>query len=199
MSTTAHAGKTGSLFRRVGIPFGIVAIAVAAIATAFFIPDLARDARNFYAQVVILLALILLNLWLLVASGTRMYVRIGAVLLQIAAVGVIGPNLGFDGDMVPHVRSPLAKHDDEVEKHRHEHEVSGPAKPIELSATDTDWPEFRGRKRDGVVVGPKLARDWKVKPPRLAWKQPCGAGWGSFAVAGNLLVTLEQRRDNEAI
>src|SRR5262249_47230942 len=91
------------------------------------------------------------------------------------------------------------KHDDEIEQHRREQSGNEPANPVEIRITGTDWPEFRGRKRDGVVVGPKLARDWKANPPRLIWKQPCGAGWGSFAIAGSLLVTLEQRRDNEAI
>src|SRR5207237_8177923 len=62
------------------------------------------------------------------------------------------------------------------------------------------WPEFRGAEGEGVVRdGPKLSRDWAAKPPRLLWKQPCGGGYSSFAISGNLLVTLEQRRDNEVV
>jgi outer membrane protein assembly factor BamB len=74
------------------------------------------------------------------------------------------------------------------------------AKPIVVDAvvTDGDFPEYRGKNRDGVVVGPKLSRDWS-KPPRTLWKQPCGEGYSGFAVAGNLAVTMEQRSNNEVI
>jgi outer membrane protein assembly factor BamB len=48
----------------------------------------------------------------------------------------------------------------------------------------TDWPEYRGRKRDGVVTGPVLATDWSAVKP--LWRQRVGAGHSSFAVAGNL-------------
>jgi outer membrane protein assembly factor BamB len=60
-----------------------------------------------------------------------------------------------------------------------------------------DWPEYRGRKRDGVVTGPALATDWAGKAP--LWKRAVGAGHSSFAVAGNIAVTLEQRGDQEAV
>ncbi len=59
--------------------------------------------------------------------------------------------------------------------------------------------EFRGPKRDGIVTGPKLARDWSSQPPKLVWRQPVGGGYASFVVDGSLLVTMEQRRDKEAI
>jgi outer membrane protein assembly factor BamB len=52
----------------------------------------------------------------------------------------------------------------------------------------TDWPEFRGRKRDGVVTGPALATDWSTLKP--LWRHKVGAGHSSFAVAGNLDVPL---------
>src|SRR5438270_819023 len=41
--------------------------------------------------------------------------------------------------------------------------------------------------------------DWGSVPPRLVWRQPCGGGYAGFAVAGNLAVTIEQRRDQEAV
>jgi len=60
----------------------------------------------------------------------------------------------------------------------------------------TDWAEYRGPQRDGVVsaLGPDLARDWQTKPPRLLWQHPIGGGHSSFAVADKALFTLEQRR-----
>jgi len=68
------------------------------------------------------------------------------------------------------------------------------------SPTPTDCPEFRGAKRDGVIPGPALAREWKTKPPKLVWGPvPVGLGYGSMAVAGDHLVTIEQRLDREAV
>jgi outer membrane protein assembly factor BamB len=61
-----------------------------------------------------------------------------------------------------------------------------------------DFPAFRGRYRDGRIAGVRLATDWEQHPPRLLWKQPMGAGWSSFAVAGKYCFTQEQRGDQEA-
>lgn len=197
MSTTERG--FGSAFRRIGIPALIVLLAVAAIAASWLVPGQALDARNFYTFLIVDFAVVLLSLWFIFLSGTRWYVRAAGVALELIILAIIIPNTVFDGDMVPHFKNPFDRQYDDLEKQRGEQARELAAKPIELTATATDWPEFRGRKRDGVVVGPKLARDWKTKPPRQIWKQPCGAGYGSFAISGNLLVTLEQRRDNEAI
>jgi outer membrane protein assembly factor BamB len=51
-----------------------------------------------------------------------------------------------------------------------------------------DWPEYRGRKRDGVVTGPALATDWSALKP--LWRRPVGEGHSSFAVAGDLEVPV---------
>ena len=51
--------------------------------------------------------------------------------------------------------------------------------PIELSDKSTDYPEYRGRNRDAIVIGLPLARDWKAHLPRLLWRQPCGGGYSS--------------------
>ena len=68
------------------------------------------------------------------------------------------------------------------------------------SSPSTDFPEFRGVKRDGVSVGPTLAREWKTKPPKLEWGPiPVGGGFGGLAAAGDHLVSLEQRHDREAV
>jgi outer membrane protein assembly factor BamB len=79
------------------------------------------------------------------------------------------------------------------------------SKPTELLGSwspspTNDFAEFRGPKRDGVSVGPALAREWKTKPPKLVWGPiPVGEGYGAFAAAGDHLVSLEQRNDREAI
>lgn len=62
-----------------------------------------------------------------------------------------------------------------------------------------DAPQFLGAERDGVVRGAKLARDWTQRAPRELWRQPVGAGWSSFAVAGGRACTQEQRGEDEVL
>jgi outer membrane protein assembly factor BamB len=79
--------------------------------------------------------------------------------------------------------------------------VAGAAEEPELplAISEADWPEFRGRNRDGVVLHSSLRRDWGVNPPRLRWKHPIGLGWSSFAIVDGLAFTQEQRLEDEAV
>ena len=88
--------------------------------------------------------------------------------------------------------------------------------PVRLSADDahsddgeldpaSDWPEFRGPLRDGIVRNGSLKSvsgelpDWEKSPPRQIWRHPIGGGMGSFAVVGQRALTLEQRGEDEAV
>ena len=62
-----------------------------------------------------------------------------------------------------------------------------------------EWPAFRGEERNSQYDGPAISTDWSSHPPELKWKIPVGPGWSSFAVAGDLLFTQEQRGPMEAI
>lgn len=66
-------------------------------------------------------------------------------------------------------------------------------------ASHRDWPQYLGPARSGVVADIALATDWTTKAPKLLWRQPVGAGWAGFAVAGGLAVTLEQRGKEEHV
>ncbi len=68
---------------------------------------------------------------------------------------------------------------------------SGPASP--------QWPQFLGPNRNATVPGPRLARDWTRRPPRLVWRQAVGPAWSSFAVSDGLAVTQEQRGADELV
>ena len=62
-----------------------------------------------------------------------------------------------------------------------------------------EWPGFRGADRTGIQRGPRIASDWAADPPKLLWKIAVGPAWSSFAVAGDLLFTQEQRGPLETV
>jgi outer membrane protein assembly factor BamB len=62
-----------------------------------------------------------------------------------------------------------------------------------------EWPGFRGADRTARSRGPQIETNWLANPPRQLWKIPVGPGWSSFAVAGRLLFTQEQRGPLETV
>jgi outer membrane protein assembly factor BamB len=62
-----------------------------------------------------------------------------------------------------------------------------------------EWPEFRGPDRAARSLAPKIATDWSAHGPQQLWKISVGPGWSSFAVAGHMLFTQEQRGPKETV
>jgi outer membrane protein assembly factor BamB len=69
----------------------------------------------------------------------------------------------------------------------------------QLKLADGDWPGFRGPQRDGRRPGERIRTDWKARPPKEIWRHRVGPGWGSFAVIGKRLFTMEQWDQEEAV
>lgn len=61
------------------------------------------------------------------------------------------------------------------------------------------WTDFRGPARDGVYRQRPVAASWPAGGPRQLWKQPIGEGHASFAIAGGVAFTIEQRRGREVV
>lgn len=58
---------------------------------------------------------------------------------------------------------------------------------------DTDWPQYLGRRRDGVSQETGLNLDWDSHPPAILWRTPIGGGYSSLAThRGRVYATGEQ-------
>lgn len=53
--------------------------------------------------------------------------------------------------------------------------------------------------RSGVFADVKMAVDWDKNPPKEIWRIPVGLGYGGFSVAGDRILTQEQRDDEELL
>ena len=67
------------------------------------------------------------------------------------------------------------------------------------SMKQVSWPGFRGVDRRGTATTGQLETDWVKNPPKEQWRIKIGPGWSSFAVAGELIFTQEQRGENECV
>src|SRR5207245_4608189 len=74
-----------------------------------------------------------------------------------------------------------------------------PSIETNLALANPEWPGFRGVDRSGSCHGPMIATNGSEHRPKQLWKVPVGPGWSSFAVAGNLLFTQEQRGPLETV
>ncbi|MDZ7364099.1 MAG: PQQ-like beta-propeller repeat protein [candidate division KSB1 bacterium] len=177
----------------------------------------------------LILAILLLLVWLLFFSRLSWKMRLisaGAVMVMLGLIPALFRMRGVSGDILPILEWRWAKHTVEAlppsfssaadtmaaimpesepilpqaaAPAQHAPEPAMPAKKKSADRLSQDYPQFLGPNRDAKVSGVKLRRDWSKHPPQRRWRQPIGAGWSAFAVAGNLAITQEQRGAEELV
>jgi outer membrane protein assembly factor BamB len=131
---------------------------------------------------------LLLLLWWLFFSRASLRARL-APLLLCGLFPVIFRHRGMTGDFIPIYEFRFAKNTSAAVS-----TVS--TAPVVVRA---DFPQAFGPNRDGRLDGPALEPDWRNHPPQLLWRQPVGAAWSGFAIAGDRAITLEQQGEEELV
>ena len=68
------------------------------------------------------------------------------------------------------------------------------------SATEGEWPQYRGSNRDNISTDKGLLESWPADGPKLAWKQTgLGLGYSSVAIANGKLFTMGNRGNDEML
>lgn len=146
------------------------------------------------------------TLWMLMARYFRLSsLRLGALVVIVLAwlPFTLQRIEGVSGDLHADVHwrwTPSAE--DLFKAELASHEATHPPAPDSTWSpvtAPTDWLEFRGPARDGVLRGVKISTDWSANPPRLKWSRRVGPAWSSMAVIADRLFTQEQRDDMEAV
>ncbi len=159
-----------------------------------------RTYQVFFLWVAVPATLFALLMWWLFASRLSWIARLAGLLLLVAVLCTMRLE-EYEGDMVPVVRFRWQP----TREQRARNYFASVPEPGGLATIEVvelgegDWPGFRGRRRDGVVNGVRLSRDWKNRPPRELWRHPVGQAWSSFAVVGNRIYTQEQRDQVEVV
>lgn len=155
-----------------------------------------------------------LMIWWLFFSGWSWVVRVGTLAAIIVGIsGFLGLyRLEFDGDMVPRrlalrstpsaeevARKFFQTQSVELASIATPKEEAKNNTPLPLVAVEGDWTGFRGPRRDGIVQGASLRRNWSAAPPREVWRHPIGRAWSAFIIVGNYAFTQEQRDEYECV
>lgn len=162
-----------------------------------------KSMPNMISEAMLIVGILLALLWVAVFSAWRGVVKAAVLVPALALIGgFIGSirNIDLDGNVgltfefkwQPTQAERIAAHQAKLAADAGQNNETIPA------LTPEDMPAYRGVNRDGVVIGPPIRTSWDTAPQPL-WQQPCGGGYASMAIVGDLLVTIEQRDDNETI
>lgn len=153
--------------------------------------------RNIHTAQAALAGLALLLLWWTFFSRAPKRLRLAVSAGALAALVLVGALFrirGVSGDLVPILEPRWAKRSlPGVEN------SPPPSVPAPAADPRADFPQFLGPDRNAILAGPKLATDWAARPPAVLWRQPLGAAWSGFSIAGGRAYTQEQRDDAECV
>lgn len=174
--------------------FIVFSLAVLGIVVTWILDAGHRQDKIALTFAIIILAALLGLLWLLCFSRLRWRTKL--ITCAISALGVfLFVNLfqfkGFSGDLVPIFEWRWQENPSIFQADSNG--ISAPQRQT------TDYPQFLGPHRNGVVTSIKLNLNWETHPPKLVWRRPVGAGWSGFAVVGNTAITQEQEGDWEKV
>ena len=130
----------------------------------------------------------LLLAWWLFFSRAPWRLRL-APLLTVPLFFLLFRHRGMSGDFVPLFEFRFAK--------KTVSSVTGAAATSTIARAD--FPQAFGPNRDARLDGPVLDPDWKTHPPQVLWRQPVGAAWSGFAIAGDRALTMEQHGEEERV
>ena len=68
-----------------------------------------------------------------------------------------------------------------------------------LGAQQAGWAQFGGPSRNFHVTASGLADSWPEGGPKQLWKRPLGDGFSAIAVDGDVLFTMYQKGESEAV
>lgn len=176
--------------------FVVTAIGIGVLASFELVPP---AAANVTIASLVVGAAGILAIWCTTVKRFPIWLRIAPLLVLILGTGLLSAMVrvtGFTGDLIPTFAWYWSSKPDAVLQ------SGAPAgkQVAEIAASEAaQYNQFLGPHRRGTLPGIRLKTDWDANPPRLLWRQPIGAGWSAFAVAGRYAFTQEQRGQQELV
>ncbi|MBI2804996.1 MAG: PQQ-binding-like beta-propeller repeat protein [Planctomycetes bacterium] len=153
----------------------------------------------------VILGVLALGIWWLFFSGFSWLTRFAALGLLAVGIGAFALSLTqVELTSTPTGLRPIfhfvweTTDQDRYAEYQAQHPV-GVNDVVVAVVGPNDFPGYRGPNRDGVLPDAKLQTDWTTHSPKQVWQRPCFDGYSGIAVAGNLVVTLEQRGKQEGV
>ena len=190
---------------------------IAGLLVTFLIPVVtwftsrqADGATNAMIRVYIGSGILLLWLaaWLIVFNRRPLAQRALRLLILVAVGWAVKSSIAevwFDGDMRPRVRwvwsGPSKQQQTEAWLSRNAPEtlLNETAETSPLDITTDDWAEYCGPGRNRIISEPLCTLDWQNQPPQELWRHPIGDAWSSCVIVDSLLLTQEQRGEQECV
>jgi len=146
---------------------------------------------NYYVLLLGVFALVVYAVWFLIRSGLRVRTRwlllFLVVLLPIGTFFLCFEAVGLSGSVWPEFAWRWRDRQSLVAPVPHADLI------VRLSPSSaTDFLQFLGPQRNGIVPDVGLSTDWEEASPQELWRQPIGEGWSGFAVSNGWAVTMAQ-------